>query len=58
VGNFTTIKFKAVGLEVKGISLVDKNTGKLRKADFAVNGDEIVVFEPFEYLSTQTLILE
>lgn len=58
VGNFTTIKFKAVGLEVKGISLVDKNTGELRKADFAVNGDEIVVFEPFEYLSTQTLILE
>ncbi len=58
VGNFTEIKFKAIGLEVKGISLIDKNTGALRKANFAVNGDEIVVFEPFEYLSTQTLILE
>ena len=58
VGDFTTIKFKAIGLEVQGISLVDKNTGEIRKADFAVNGDEIVVFEPFEYLSTQTLILE
>ena len=58
VGSFSDIKFKAVGVEIKKISLVDKKTGQVREVDFTRNGDEVIVFEPFEYLSTQTLIFE
>ena len=58
VGGFSEIKFKVFGLDIKGISLVDRKTGEVRKAEFTINGNEITVFEPFEYLSTQTLLLE
>ena len=58
VGGFSEIKFKAFGLDIKGISIVDKNSGEVRKAEFTISGNEITVFEPFEYLSTQTLLLE
>ena len=58
VGGFSVIKFKFVGWNFKKISLVDKKTGEVRKVDFTMNGDEVTIFEPFEYLSTQTLILE
>jgi hypothetical protein len=58
VGDFSGIKSKTAGLEFKKISLVEKKTGEVRRANFTVNGDEVSVLERFEYLSTQTLILE
>ena len=57
VENFETIQFNVYGMQVNEVSVVDKQTGEVRKASFALNGNTLTVFEPFEYLSTQTLLL-
>ena len=58
VENFDTIQCNVYGMKISEVSVVDKQTGGVRKASFAINGDTLTVFEPFEYLSTQTLLLK
>ena len=58
VEGFDTITFQMDNFAIHEISVVDRETGEVRKADFAVDGNQVTVFEPFEYLSTQTLILK
>jgi hypothetical protein len=58
VENFETIQCKVYGMKISEVSVVDKQTGEARKASFAINGDTLTVFEPLEYLSTQTLLLQ
>jgi hypothetical protein len=58
VENFETIKCNVYGMKISEVSVVDKQTGEARKASFAINGDTLTVFEPLEYLSTQTLLLQ
>ena len=58
VENFKEIKLKIRNVEVNEIFVIDKESGKTRKAEFKIDGDTITVCEPFEYLSTQTLLLK
>jgi hypothetical protein len=58
VENFETIQCNIYGMKISEVSVVDKQTGEARKASFAINGDTLTVFEPLEYLSTQTLLLQ
>ena len=58
VEGFDTITFQMDNFAIHKISVVDRETGEVRKADFAVDGNQVTVFEPFEYLSTQMLILK
>jgi hypothetical protein len=58
VENFATVQCNVYGMNISEVSVIDKQTGEVRKANFSINGDTITVFEPFEYLSTQTLILK
>ena len=58
VGSFDSIKFRLMNQDVKEIYVIDKQSGEQRKAEFTKCGDEITVFEKFEYLSTQTLLLK
>ena len=57
VGNLPSIQFKGINLDVKEIYVLDKTTGEKRKAAHEQCGNEITVFEEFEYLSTQTLLI-
>ena len=57
VGGFHSIKFRLLNMDVQEICVVDRMMGELRKASFERCGDIITVFEKFEYLSTQTLLL-
>ena len=58
VENLDTIQCNVYGMDIEEVSVVDKQTGEARKASFSINGNTLTVFEPFEYLSTQTLILK
>ena len=58
VENFDNIQCNVYGMQINEVSVVDKETGEIRKVDFTINGDTLAVSEPFEYLSTQTLLLK
>ena len=58
VGAFNAIKFRILNMDVKEIYVLDKATGELRKASFKREGDQITLFEKFEHLSTQTLVVK
>ena len=58
VESFEAIQCNVYGMDIRRVSVVDKVTGEVRKANFERKGDTLIVFEPFEYLSTQTLLLQ
>jgi hypothetical protein len=58
VENFETIQCNVYGMDISEVSVVDKQTGEVRKASFAINGNTLTILEPFEYLSTQTFLLK
>ena len=58
VESFEAIQCNVYGMDIRRVSVVDKVTGEVRKANFERKGDTLTVFEPFEYLSTQTLLLQ
>ena len=58
VSRFPSIKLRAMNVPVNEVFVVDRTTGELREAKFECKGDELTVFEEFDYLSTQTLILQ
>lgn len=56
--NFKETAFFVSGFCVNEIYYVNKKTGKKKKAEFMAIDDKITVKLPFEYLSTNTLILK
>ena len=54
---FDSIRFRIRNFSVHEISMVDRKTGAQRRVEFVQKDGEIVINEPFTYLSTHTLVL-
>jgi len=58
VNNFTKLNLTLKGVAFNEVYLVNKQTGKVEKADYTFDGSTLTINSGINYLSTQTIILK